>query len=628
MAHKGWKGKHFSSDAERFVGFKRLGFQALPELWTFQGVAGAVLAIVLGISNRITDTLVDSLGVAITSANWMQCLCTWQGVLIVTLWILVLPTLVAIELLAEISLCNDLLYGGPGRIFAAFKQGLLSLKRFLTPRGIWTILYVLVAAPLCGVGFSVSVTDNLYIPNFIREAIFSTPLYRTAYIALIAALIVVGALHAFVIYAVVIDKVTPSEARTWSGKMMREHGFKILGSMVLPLLFWLFLSVTVFILFVGVPTAALEAMWPRVSGVELCALDLLGEADLTSAQAELLAYRISAAFTAVCGSAINGLMVLLSGSYLMLRFTRCYDELVHGKRELWPARPRRHAYLRKIGYMFICTIFMVVASVGIGVFYDELLIWDPVGIVGHRAAGTLAPENSLEGLEVAIEHGCYASEIDVQRTKDGYYVINHDDTFRRVAGDERALKDMTFKEVRSLRLKGSDSSGKTLQVPTLEEMLDVIKGRERLFIELKGATADKQMVDDVVAMVRAKDCVKDVVLISLNYQIIEYAEQTYPEFDTGTLFFVSVGDVSRLTCDYLLMEEELATDSRIVKMHDADKRVGVWTVNTEAGIREFLSGRADLIITDRIDLAVKIQAELDERTGLEVIQDAFEEALE
>ena len=116
-----------------------------------------------------------------------------------------------------------------------------------------------------------------------------------------------------------------------------------------------------------------------------------------------------------------------------------------------------------------------------------------------------------------------------------------------------------------------------------------------------------------------------MILISLNYDVIEYAERTYPEFDTGTLVFVSVGNVSHLTCDYVLMEEELATDSRISRVHYADKRVGVWTVNTDNGIKKFLNGPADLIITDYIDTAEEIQAQLDKRNDFEVIEDAFED---
>ena len=43
MADTGWEGKHLQTKAERFVGFKRLGFQALPEFWTFQMAAGFLM---------------------------------------------------------------------------------------------------------------------------------------------------------------------------------------------------------------------------------------------------------------------------------------------------------------------------------------------------------------------------------------------------------------------------------------------------------------------------------------------------------------------------------------------------------------------------------------------------------
>ena len=643
MGRTDHKGKHFKKEPEtreefetpdmpqssdrprRMVGFKRLGFQALPEFWTFQFVAGSLLSFVLGLAGSATNALVGSLGAPITSANLSQFVATWQGILILLLWLVLLPIAVAVEVFAGVYACNDVLYGRPVKVFATLKRALLSLKRFFTLRGAPVLLYVLVAAPLCGVGFSVSVTNSLYIPHFICDVIFSTPMYCVAYVLLIAVMVVVGVAHIFVIHAMLIDGLTPSEARHWSRRAVREHWLQVLGAMVPAFLFWTAFTVFLLVLLRIGPAIYLEQLWPKVADAEVTLQDLAGSAELTDAQYNLMLYRVVSSFTVLFGSFFCSIMALLGNSYIMLRFTRCYDELAHGKRELWPARQRRHAYLRKTWTMILWLVGISLLSLGVGIFFDVLFTHDPAGVVGHRAAGTLAPENSLEGLEVAIEQGCYASEIDVQRTLDGYYVINHDDTFRRLAGEERAPKDMTFEEVRALKLKDTTGSGETLQVPTLEEMLDIIKGRERLLIELKGATADKQMVDDVVAMVREKDCVQDVVLISLKYDVIEYAEKTYPEFDTGLLFFVSVGDVSRMTCDYLLMEEELCTENRIAQVHDAGKKVGVWTVNTETGIKTFLTRDTDLIITDRIDLAKKIQQELDGRTDYEVLEDALED---
>lgn len=71
--------------------------------------------------------------------------------------------------------------------------------------------------------------------------------------------------------------------------------------------------------------------------------------------------------------------------------------------------------------------------------------------------------------------------------------------------------------------------GALLSVPTLEELLDHGKGKVKLFLELKGESADYGIVRDVVNAVKERDMVDDVVLISLNYDVIDFAESNYPD---------------------------------------------------------------------------------------------------
>jgi len=59
---------------------------------------------------------------------------------------------------------------------------------------------------------------------------------------------------------------------------------------------------------------------------------------------------------------------------------------------------------------------------------------------------------------------------------------------------------------------------------TFEDMLEAAKGKVILFTELKGATADRQMVDDAVALIRRYGMEEECVLISLKYDVIDYAE--------------------------------------------------------------------------------------------------------
>ena len=220
-------------------------------------------------------------------------------------------------------------------------------------------------------------------------------------------------------------------------------------------------------------------------------------------------------------------------------------------------------------------------------------------IIAHRACGYEAPENTVKGIEVAYELGAKGCEIDIQRTADGYYVVNHDDNFERVAGVDKTSSEMTLAEVKELRIEGEP-------VATLEEMLDASHGKVVLFVELKGSTADRQMADEVV-------------LISLKYDLLEYIEQVYPEMLTGYLAFISFGQIEDTPFDYLALEEEIATAENIEAIHQKGKKLMVWTVNEEEYIESFMTSDADAIITDAVKLSVEVKKHVLHRQPLEVI---------
>ncbi|MDO5708709.1 MAG: glycerophosphodiester phosphodiesterase family protein [Coriobacteriales bacterium] len=620
-------GRHLKQESVRQVGFGRLLFDAIPEIWTYQAVAAILLGILLQLTSMGINLTVGSAGTSLTSANFKEVLLSWRGLVLLILLAVVILGTVALEIFAKIILCNSLLCGVCLRTRDVIKEGLASIKRFLTPTGIFSILYLLIAVPLDGIGFSVSLTNKLYVPHFVSEVINSTPLYLVAYWAVLAILTVIGALHAFVFHGVLIDDLTPSEARRQSTDIVRHH-FWALVRCIVGVLFISFLVTSLsYFLLMYLPTflsTMLFQEWGQIFMGMRFSMEEFFTGQFTDAQIELLLYRFCLCAVFYLGRSLFSLVVVIMDTYKMLRITRFYRDYAHEPAASWPELPKRHRYLGKVALMAVMGVLLLAGAFGGAVVFEELYYPDPVPIVAHRAGGTLAPENSLQGLEVAIEHGCFGSEIDIQRTSDGRYVVNHDDTLARLTGDRRAVQEMTFDEVRALPIRDTTGGDKPLQIATLEEMLDIIKGHEKLFIELKGVTADRQMVDDVVALVREKDCLEDVVLISLNYDVISYAETTYPEFDTGVLFFAALGDSSRLNADYLLMEEELTTDTRVSAIHFAKRKVGVWTVNTDEGIRKFLQSRVDLIITDRIDLAEEIQVELDGRSDLQRILDAFD----
>ncbi|WP_373808324.1 glycerophosphodiester phosphodiesterase family protein [Streptococcus ferus] len=140
-------------------------------------------------------------------------------------------------------------------------------------------------------------------------------------------------------------------------------------------------------------------------------------------------------------------------------------------------------------------------------------------------------------------------------------------------------------------------------------------------VELKGETADKQMVDDVVKMIKARDMVKETVLLSLDYSLIQYITKAYPEMKTGYLYYFTTGNLKDLEGDYLIMEEREATPEKIEEVQAAGKKAIVWTVNTEESINTFIHSQADGVITDYVKDVQKAVETSKKRSDLEVLLD-------
>ena len=132
------------------------------------------------------------------------------------------------------------------------------------------------------------------------------------------------------------------------------------------------------------------------------------------------------------------------------------------------------------------------------------------------------------------------------------------------------------------------------------------------------------MVDDVVKMVRDKNMTDQVALISLKYKVLDYAERTYPEFETGYLYFMSFGDTTKLNVDDLIIEEQLATGANILALQRGGKKVLVWTVNEDDYLKKILAGNADGIITDRVKRACEIKEQMKHRNYRERAEDKLD----
>ncbi len=77
-------------------------------------------------------------------------------------------------------------------------------------------------------------------------------------------------------------------------------------------------------------------------------------------------------------------------------------------------------------------------------------------ILAHRGALANAPENTLAAFRLALSNGADGLECDVRRTRDGEFVLFHDDDLSRAAGMSGSIEESDWKGLRGLRIFGRE----------------------------------------------------------------------------------------------------------------------------------------------------------------------------
>ena len=134
---------------------------------------------------------------------------------------------------------------------------------------------------------------------------------------------------------------------------------------------------------------------------------------------------------------------------------------------------------------------------------DKLLreLRDPksnyVFVIAHRGDWRNFPENSLEAIESVIKMGVDIVELDVHRTADGELVVCHDKTIDRTTNGKGKISELTLDYIRTRNLRAGHKIVTRFKMPTLEEALDVCKGRILINID-KGINYYDQIMDMLV----------------------------------------------------------------------------------------------------------------------------------
>ena len=239
-------------------------------------------------------------------------------------------------------------------------------------------------------------------------------------------------------------------------------------------------------------------------------------------------------------------------------------------------------------------------------------------IVGHRGSRHLWPENTLEGFRGLLTAGADGVEFDVHLTADDQLVVIHDPMLERTTYGSGPVRQRTLAELQSIRLRDTAET-----LPGLNQVLEVFQNTSlEVHIELKsdhGGRPYPGLEARVLSAIHQYRLGQRAILTSFNCEVLtnvrrlDSSAQVLFSVDNRTLDRAGgLGPVMRqvgtLRDVYVAVEQSLLRGSlqQFVRRCGAG-RIGVWVVNEEAELNDWLGQNIRQITTDRVDLAVKLR---------------------
>ncbi len=221
-------------------------------------------------------------------------------------------------------------------------------------------------------------------------------------------------------------------------------------------------------------------------------------------------------------------------------------------------------------------------------------------VVAHRGGAFLGPENTLACVEKGMEAGAEWIEIDVHLSKDGKVVVCHDDRVDRTTDGKGYISEMTYDQIRALKVVDAEGNVTDEYVPLLHEVLEQIKGRANLLLEIKRSRHSLPGIEQAcIDCVESYGMTENVVFQSFDDEVIETVHALRPEIRVEKLLYVGLPfffdfDKYEYAASFNVCHS-FVSGAFIRHAHERGKEVKVWTLNK---YKKSLVDTVDGIITN------------------------------
>lgn len=217
--------------------------------------------------------------------------------------------------------------------------------------------------------------------------------------------------------------------------------------------------------------------------------------------------------------------------------------------------------------------------------------------IGHRGAKGHEPENTLPSFQKALDLNVDGIELDVHVCKTGELIVIHDFTVDRTTNGSGTVSELTLSEIKALRINGH------IEVPTLEEVLELVGKKCLINIELKGRHTAKPVSHLIEKYILEKEYkYEDFIVSSFQREELEMMYLVNPKVHLGVLSQASVTQAlewaTAFSAKAIHPHFSLLTEENVQKTQEQGFKIYTWTINETEDIERIKTYNIDGIITD------------------------------
>lgn len=212
-------------------------------------------------------------------------------------------------------------------------------------------------------------------------------------------------------------------------------------------------------------------------------------------------------------------------------------------------------------------------------------------IIGHRGAGDLGPENTLQALRKGIECADFV-EVDLRLTKDGIPVAIHDASLDRTTDGAGPVKSYTIEELKRL------DAGEGESIPALYEVLKLIRDSgSGLVAEIKEPGTEAIIVSVLMDQMPGR-----LILTSAYPDSVAMAKRLLPGVQAGLIYSERSDDLIKTAhqsrADVIFLRLDQASHEVVEQIKEAGLLAIVWALGTQDSVQRATKLDVDGIVAD------------------------------